>query len=78
MDRSHLSKSGFIVQFDLVRGRNDSAMLSECIGSKLNNIGPSYVTLTFPPHTARRLTVTTSHQFYELHTSIHSDRKRFT
>ena len=53
-------------------------LLRECIGSKLNNLGPSYVTLTFPPRGARRLTVTTSHQFYELHTSIHSDRKRFT
>ena len=25
-------------------------------------LGPSYVTLTFPPRSARRLTVTTSHQ----------------
>ena len=48
--------------------------------SKLNNTseirpsyqGPSYVTLTFPLLAARRLMVTTSHRFYELHTSIHS------
>ena len=48
----------------------DSAMPMQAIGSKIMKLGPSYVTLTFPPRGAWRFTVTTSHQIYDLHTSI--------
>ena len=53
---SHLRNSTFWTQYEIVRGKTDSVMLMERIGSKLNNLGPSYVTLTFPSRTTRRLT----------------------